>query len=319
MLVPVVIVLAFTAVAVVPWALAAWTSARRRQAVAVAAIALAWFVFTQFRHPFNVRAKTEMWEWNGKGVGETLGRGFKSQQPLLAVTAAGAVPYWSQLPCLDMLGLSDRHIARAPVPGGGWIGHEKGDAAYVLERRPDLLLFGTPGGSDPTGTYAGLMQAPVFRAQYDRCAFAARAPNGWFMSRIWTNRYSSKIGIRTSGNRVAVPAYLLNIAGRAAAQLDERDAFFVVASSDEPVGIGNLELQAGRWQVTQPTGGVEVLVRDARANTFVPAAAGAASVFDIAPAGPYDVVIRSTGEPRQVYGLVLQRLGDVASQAGSLP
>jgi hypothetical protein len=308
MLVPVVIVFAFAAIAVAAWARDAWPATFQRRAGVAAAIALAWFVLTQVRHPFNVRAKDEVWEWNGKGVGEALGRGFAAEQPLLAVTAAGAVPYWSKLPGLDMLGLNDHHIARAPVPGGGWIGHEKGDPAYVLDRKPDLILFGTPGGSDPTGMYASLMEMPVFRAQYDKCAFAARSPSGWFMSRIWANRYSPRIGIRSTDRRIAVPPYLLSITGRAAAQFDARDGFFVVAAAEEPVGIGNLQLGAGRWQVVAPAGPFEVRVRDAHDDAFVPVAEGVPPVVDIPRTGPYHVLIRPTGEPRPVYGLVLQRL-----------
>jgi arabinofuranosyltransferase len=62
----------------------------------------------------------------------------------IALNPAGAVPYYSGLRAIDMLGLNDRHIARVPVskPGTGQAGHEKGDGAYVLTRRPDALLMG---------------------------------------------------------------------------------------------------------------------------------------------------------------------------------
>jgi hypothetical protein len=52
-------------------------------------------------------------------VGLVLKRGFAAQQPLLAVTASGCVPFWSELPALDLLGLSDRHIARSRPPERG--------------------------------------------------------------------------------------------------------------------------------------------------------------------------------------------------------
>jgi len=43
---------------------------------------------------------------------------------------------------IDMLGLTDRHIAHLPIPlGTGIPGHEKYDTAYVLARRPDYLVF----------------------------------------------------------------------------------------------------------------------------------------------------------------------------------
>jgi hypothetical protein len=56
----------------------------------------------------------------------------------------GAVPYFSRLYTYDMLGLTDRHIART-MPrdfGRGRAGHEKGDGRYILDQRPDLILIG---------------------------------------------------------------------------------------------------------------------------------------------------------------------------------
>ena len=64
---------------------------------------------------------------------------------LLALNAAGIVPFESDLPTLDMLGLNDAHIAHLPIQlGRGVIGHEKHDARYVLARKPDLILLGLP-------------------------------------------------------------------------------------------------------------------------------------------------------------------------------
>jgi hypothetical protein len=43
-----------------------------------------------------------------------------------------------------MLGLNDRHIARAPGKQVGIPAHESHDGAYVLDRRPDLVFYGMP-------------------------------------------------------------------------------------------------------------------------------------------------------------------------------
>lgn len=70
----------------------------------------------------------------------TLGR-FLAEQPgdsVLAVDAAGKIPYFSGLPTIDMLGLTDRHIARVESRGE-WVGHSKMDPEYVLARRPDFI------------------------------------------------------------------------------------------------------------------------------------------------------------------------------------
>jgi arabinofuranosyltransferase len=72
-----------------------------------------------------------------------LGRHLASHHPdaTLAVDAAGKVPYFSGLPAIDMLGLTDAHIAHVEPPPGREliIGHSKQDNAYVLGRRPGLI------------------------------------------------------------------------------------------------------------------------------------------------------------------------------------
>lgn len=75
------------------------------------------------------------------------GRWFKENTPpdaVVASTPAGALAYFSERSVIDMLGLTDRHIARVPIPtaGRGRAGHEKGDGAYVLSRKPDYILIG---------------------------------------------------------------------------------------------------------------------------------------------------------------------------------
>jgi arabinofuranosyltransferase len=62
----------------------------------------------------------------------------------IALNPSGAIPYYSERRAIDMLGLNDEHIAHKPIDemGHGKAGHEKGDGAYVLSRRPDLILIG---------------------------------------------------------------------------------------------------------------------------------------------------------------------------------
>jgi hypothetical protein len=58
---------------------------------------------------------------------------------------------------------NDRHIARVAVaePGTGQAGHEKGDGAYVLARRPDAILVGNVHIAD---SYAQAFAAVRVRA-----------------------------------------------------------------------------------------------------------------------------------------------------------
>jgi arabinofuranosyltransferase len=60
----------------------------------------------------------------------------------VAVTAAGALPYYSGLYTIDMLGINDVHIAHRSMPEGGTgiAGHEKYDMRYVLSKRPTYIF-----------------------------------------------------------------------------------------------------------------------------------------------------------------------------------
>lgn len=66
---------------------------------------------------------------------------------VIATNVIGALGYTSRLPVVDMLGLTDRHIAQAGNRSVGIPGHESHDAAYVLDREPDLILVGIPRAS----------------------------------------------------------------------------------------------------------------------------------------------------------------------------
>ncbi len=102
-------------------------------------------------------------------------------ETVVAVTTAGALPYVSELPTIDILGINDHHIAQRDVPiGSGIAGHEKGDASYVMRRRPQLvqiapmLLFQRKPYSeaelDDLFSYPAqweLTAHPVFQSRYE--------------------------------------------------------------------------------------------------------------------------------------------------------
>lgn len=73
----------------------------------------------------------------GRWLGENVPR-----DTLLAVIAAGAIPYESGLETIDMLGLNDEEIAHRDIDTGLLpAGHEKYDSAYVLDRQPDIIIL----------------------------------------------------------------------------------------------------------------------------------------------------------------------------------
>lgn len=80
---------------------------------------------------------------------ETMGKWLYANVPrgtLIAVDAAGQVPYFSELPAIDMFGINDLHIGRLEVStlGQGTPGHEKFDLGYVISRAPIyVVIYGT--------------------------------------------------------------------------------------------------------------------------------------------------------------------------------
>jgi len=87
-------------------------------------------------------------------AGARAGEWLKTRFPpgtWVAVNPAGSLPYFSGLPAIDMLGLNDAAIARRPVFQDSsdwiWAGHRRGWGAYVLSRRPTVILFSGGAGS----------------------------------------------------------------------------------------------------------------------------------------------------------------------------
>jgi hypothetical protein len=82
-------------------------------------------------------------------IGEELAKRYGKTQPLMAVFTAGAIPYYSGLPTLDVYGLNDAHLTAHRHElrdfGHGTVGHELFDADYIKSRKPGLLVFDIPG------------------------------------------------------------------------------------------------------------------------------------------------------------------------------
>lgn len=118
----------------------------------------------------------------GRAVGAWLAKALPAQA-VVATNAAGALPYVSRLPVIDMLGLTDRAIARSRPDPRQWVGHERGDGALVLRRRPDLIVLGGAEGSLTPWPFPGdqqLFAAPEFHAAYVPMRAAVAGPAGPF-------------------------------------------------------------------------------------------------------------------------------------------
>ena len=81
-------------------------------------------------------------EENWVGIGKTLHGLFAADSSVvIATTAAGAIPYYSGLTTIDMLGLNDRWIAQHGQTRRATPGHRRQTTLdYLLERRVTLML-----------------------------------------------------------------------------------------------------------------------------------------------------------------------------------
>ena len=126
----------------------------------------------------------------GRAVGAWL-RGAVPPATVVATNAAGALPYVSGLPVIDMLGLCDRTIARSRPDVRQWVGHERGDGASVLERRPDLIVLGGAEGALEPWPFPGdqqLFAAAAFHAEYVPMRARVRDPKGDFDFQFYCRR-----------------------------------------------------------------------------------------------------------------------------------
>jgi hypothetical protein len=106
-------------------------------------------------------------------IGLVVGRFLSGNLPsdsVIAVNAAGALPYAAGVRAIDMLGINDVHIAKHDPPPQSLLnsGHARGDGRYVLDQRPDVILLGNSAGS-PTPLYfsdADLGRDPRFKENY---------------------------------------------------------------------------------------------------------------------------------------------------------
>jgi hypothetical protein len=108
-------------------------------------------------------------------IGQVLGR-MAEPGETVAVGACGAIPYYSGLVTYDVLGLTDKHIARLPMPKKRTdaFGHEKGDGAYILSKQPTYMIplpLLTPrpnaGQAGFERSFIEIFNMPEFRRDYE--------------------------------------------------------------------------------------------------------------------------------------------------------
>ncbi len=101
-------------------------------------------------------------------LGKFFGRYARSPQDSVLTNAIGAISYYSGIRVYGEHGLVDTHIAHLDIPGlgRGLPGHEKGDYAYSLLKRPTFIMVNRDLTLRPIPRFALLRGRPAWLLSY---------------------------------------------------------------------------------------------------------------------------------------------------------
>jgi arabinofuranosyltransferase len=198
-------------------------------------------------------ARQERWEWDAVPVGQLLSRGFGDKDPLLAVDAAGALPYFSRLPAVDMLGINDTYLTHHKPSsfGNGLVGQELGDGTYLWSRKPDLIVFHLPIGDERPSFRGGveMRQRPDFEQFYQLVMLETDSPER-VRCHVWIRKEEGVLGIQRSASTIVIPGYLLSSDTFTVGRADESGEIGMVTYSDHPATLRDIPIGVGYWQAT---------------------------------------------------------------------
>lgn len=164
------------------------------------------FFVLQARAPKNQKNYYFRWQESGVAFGKMVRVAFAHQSPLIAVEPAGAIPFYSGFPTLDLYGLTDRHIAKGPRIVSGAPAHEKGDPHYVMQKNPDLIVFGSGEGGRARSWPAHLLEkSEGFSTAYVFQCFAISGKAG--LKNFSYLRSAGRLGAETRASEIVVPVW----------------------------------------------------------------------------------------------------------------
>ena len=95
---------------------------------------------------------------------------------VVALNPAGIIPFYSQLPTIDMLGLNNVYIAHEGKRDYSlWYAHQAGDGAYVLSQGPNVIIFTGLTLSAEPGDFISdreIWASPDFKDNYELTEWA---------------------------------------------------------------------------------------------------------------------------------------------------
>jgi len=141
-LVPLLYVLAADGLVTALWSLRERADGRALAGAGAFALLAAMAVNVSVSQEHLVRIESESpIDMDRRVIGRWL-RENVSPDTVVLLDAAGAIPYYSELPAVDILGINDETIAHTEARGigKGKPGHEKSNVSYVMSRRPDMFI-----------------------------------------------------------------------------------------------------------------------------------------------------------------------------------
>jgi hypothetical protein len=123
-----------------------------------------------------VQSHIARWQRNfpvRQAAGEYLRDNFP-EDTLVALNAAGIIPYYSRLPTIDMLGLNNEYLAHNGQRDFSLdFGHQAGDGEYVLSLQPDIILFGGGVARQPSALLSDrqIAVSPEFATCYTQATW----------------------------------------------------------------------------------------------------------------------------------------------------
>ena len=234
------------------------------------AVTLLLFVVLQYTDSRNREAREELWEWDGQVTALVLKEAFEEREPLLAVTAAGTLPYWSELPSFDMLGLNDRYLAmnQGGSAGEGLLGHNVCNPDYILERQPDIISFNVAGQPSGLAVAESLSSSGEFQRLYSRVTVRGTRPYTCH-GVLWFNRESTVLGIEKTADSIAIPAYFFNV-HKHTVMRNQNGIPGITITADVPAGIVLADLpDAGEWIPAEHSQHFSILLQPAGDSLLV--------------------------------------------------
>lgn len=170
------------------------------------------FFLIQGTHYNFTYTKTELWEWDAQVLSNTILSSIGPASPTVASIAAGSLPYWTNLPAIDIHGLNDYDLPRKYRPsnfGLGYIGHEIGSPEYIMMRAPDIVFLYNRKDDLTHALGQKFGQDPQFPIEYQQVHLLGTTPyEATFY--LWFRLHSPKIGISQTDSSWHIPAYLLS-------------------------------------------------------------------------------------------------------------